>query len=104
MKESKLYYTPPKDKSFDELRHICTRYWKCFDDSHGYATNKIHHINNLKNIGGNFIEMVKMIHPVARIVIAEQLSIDCRNDISIRLESGGESELTDCFNIYTKKY
>jgi len=44
--------------------------------------------------------MVKMFHQLNWEVLAELLSLEVRNDISIRLNSGVESVETDFFNIW----
>ena len=97
---TKLYYTPPKDKYFDELKSACIKYWNTFDNTYGYATEKLNYINSLENVDGNFMVMVKMFHPLAWEVIAKLLSLETRNHISIRLEAGGDSLEADFFNIW----
>jgi hypothetical protein len=97
---TKLYYKSPKDSHFEELRSVCVRYWSTFDDTFGYATEKINQVKSFENNEGNFMTMVKMIHPLAWEVIAEVLSLETRNHISIRLEAGGDSLEADFFNIW----
>ena len=74
-KSVKLFYTPPREESFNELREVCIRFWNTFDDKFGYATEKIDRIKDLPNDGPNFVMMVQMIHPVAREVISKLLSL-----------------------------
>jgi hypothetical protein len=97
---TKLYYKSPKDRHFEELRSVCIRYWSTFDDTFGYATEKINQVKSFENNEGNFMTMVKMIHPLAWEVIAEVLSLETRNHVSIRLEAGGDSLEADFFNIW----
>ena len=89
-KSVKLFYTPPKDECFEELRTICIRFWRTFDEVE-YVEEKINRIKNLKNEGCNFVMMVQMIHAVSREVIAKALSLETRNEISMRLH-GWEKE------------
>ena len=100
--ETKIYYKPPKQEHFDDLKSACIRYWKTFDNDFGYAYEKIKTLESLENVGGNFMTMVKMFHPLAWEVIAEIISLGTRNDISMRLEDGGHSLETDFFNIWGK--
>ena len=95
-----LYTTPPKQKYFDELKLVCIRYWNTFDDTFGYATEKINEIKDLENVGSNFMTMVKMIHPLSWELLVTGLSKETRVHISLRLEAGGHSLETDFFNIW----
>ena len=44
-KSVKLFYTPPKDECFEELRTICIRFWRTFDEVE-YVDEKINRIKN----------------------------------------------------------
>jgi hypothetical protein len=100
--ETKIYYKPPKQEYFDDLKSSCIRYWKTFDNDFGYTDEKIKTLESLENVGGNFMTMVKMIHPLAWEVIAELVTLETRVHISVRLEDGGDSLETDFFNIWGK--
>ena len=100
--ETKIYYKPPKQEYFDDLKSACIRYFKTFDNDFGYVDEKIKTLESLENVGGNFMSMVKMIHPLAWELIAEIISLETRNEISMRLEDGGDSLETDFFNIWGK--
>jgi hypothetical protein len=99
-KSVKLFYTPPREESFNELREVCIRFWNTFDDKFGYATEKIDRIKDLPNDGPNFVMMVQMIHPVAREVISKLLSLETRNEISMRLYGWEKENEFDFFNIW----
>ena len=99
-KSVKLFYTPPREESFNELREVCIRFWNTFDDKFGYATEKIDRIKDLPNEGPNFVMMVQMIHPVAREVISKLLSLETRNEISMRLYGWEKENEFDFFNIW----
>ena len=98
-KSVELFYKPPKDECFEELRTICIRFWRSFDEVE-YVEEKINRINNLKNEGCNFVMMVQMIHPVSREVISKALSLDTRNEISMRLYGWEKENEFDFFNIW----
>jgi hypothetical protein len=100
--ETKIYYKPPGQECFDDLKSACIRYFKTFDNDFGYADEKIKTLESLENVGGNFMTMVKMIHPLAWEVITEVLTLETRVHISARLEDGGHSLETDFFNIWGK--
>jgi len=94
-----LFYKPPKDECFEELREFCIRLWRSFDEV-AYAEEKINRIKNLKNEGCNFVMMVQMIHPVSREVISKALSLETRNEISMRLYGWETENEFDFFNIW----
>jgi hypothetical protein len=102
MIDIKYYYKKPKDEYFNELKQLCIRFWQLQDDQFGYATEKIDRIKDLENDYSNYMMMIKMIHPLNWEVLAEHLSLETRNDISIRLNAGVESVETDFFNIWGK--
>ena len=84
MNTVELFYTPPKNEYFNELKEICIRFWRSFDEVE-YVDEKINRIKNLDNSGCNFVSMVQMIHPVSREIISKCLSLETRNEISMRL-------------------
>jgi hypothetical protein len=100
MIDIEYYYKQPKQEYFDELKSACITVWGVFDDQFGYATEKINSIKDLENNSTNYMMMVKMFHQLNWEVLAELLSLEVRNDISIRLNAGVESVETDFFNIW----
>lgn len=98
-KSVKLFYTPPKDECFDELRKICILFWRAFDEIE-YVEEKINKINGLKNEGSNFIGMVQMIHQNSREILSKHLSLETRNEISMRLYGWEKENEFDPFNIW----
>lgn len=102
MMKTKIYYKPPAQKHFDDLKSACIRYFKTFDNDFGYVDEKIKTLESLENVGGNFMTMVKMFHPLAWEVIAELVTLETRVHISARLEDGGHNLETDFFNIWGK--
>jgi hypothetical protein len=94
------YYKQPKQEYFDEVKSACIKFWGAFDNQFGYATEKINSIKDLENNSTNYMLMVKMFHQLNWEVLAELLSLEVRNDISIRLNAGVGSVETDFFNIW----
>ena len=94
-----LFYTPPKYECFEELRKICIRFWRTFDEVE-YVEEKINRLKNLKNEGCDFVMMVQMIHPVSRQFIAKSLSLETRNEISMRMYGWEVENEFDFFNIW----
>jgi hypothetical protein len=101
MNTVELFYKPPKDESFNELREVCIKFWNTFfSDDEDYRDEKIGRIMDLPNTGSNFISMVQMIHPVSHEVIAKSLSLETRNAISMRLHGWETEKEFDFFNIW----
>ena len=101
MTSEELFYKPPKDECFDELKKICIRFWEVnFKDETDYLNEKVNRICSLKNEGSNFSSMVQMIHPISRKVIANSLSLETRNEISMRIHGWGSDDEFDPFNIW----
>jgi hypothetical protein len=61
---------------------------------------KINRIKDLTNESCNFVMMIQMIHPVSRELIAKLLSLETRNEISMRLHGWGTENEFDFFNIW----
>lgn len=104
-KSVELFYTPPKDEYFEELKSICIRFWEVFPENRleqDYVKSKIDQIKNLKNEGSNFVMMVQMIHQNSRKVLAKCLSLETRNEISMRIYGFDDNEF-DSFNIWNVK-
>ena len=88
---SRLYYTPPTDKQFNELKEKAIEIWKTYDDTHGYASGKIDRIKDTKNIADNFMYMVAMFDIVNQAKLAMKLSEETRIAVRERMIEGGAS-------------
>ena len=109
-----LFYTPPKDEYFEELKSLCIRFWEVYEEFHlfseeaqrimnEYKQSKINQIKDLKNEGSNFSYMVQMIHQNTRGLLAKHLSLETRNEISMRLYGWEKENEIDPFNIWNIK-
>lgn len=54
----KLYYMPPTDEVFNEVKNSAIEIWREYDDTYGYASEKISQIKNISNVRDNFMFMV----------------------------------------------
>ena len=52
---TKLYYIPPEDKQFEEVKEKAIEIWNEYDNTYGYASEKVDRIKNIKNVDGNFM-------------------------------------------------
>lgn len=88
----KLYYTPPTDKQFDELKKGAMEIWLTYDNTYGYVDEKVQRILDIKNIKDNFMYMVAMFDAPNQRKLAEKLSKDTRLSVRERMIDGGQEE------------
>lgn len=98
---SKLYYTPPTQEQFDEVKAKCIEIWKAYDDTYLYATEKINKIKDLTNVGDNFMYMVAMFDNQNQGKLRRSISDGTRQAIYDRIKSGG---MPDQFNMFREDY
>ena len=89
---SKLYYTPPSDKCFEELKEKAIEIWKTYDDTYKYATGKINRIKDIKNIQDNFMYILAMFDHINQRKVISKLSNETKEAIRIRLIDGGNDK------------
>ena len=58
--QEQLFYTPPTDEAFNELKLEAIRLWQTYDDTYRYASEKINRIKDLPNVGSNFMSIWQM--------------------------------------------
>lgn len=54
------YYKAPPQEVFDEIKKESIRIWKTYDDTYGYATEKINRIEDMQNIKDNAYFIIAM--------------------------------------------
>ncbi len=54
------YYTAPSDEVFHTVKAEAIRQWKTYDDTYGYATEKIKQILPLQNVRDNAWSIIAM--------------------------------------------
>lgn len=89
---SKLYYTPPSDEIFNEVKTRAMELWHEVDtdnNKYGYASEKISRIKDIVNIGDNMMYMVAMFDQGNQSRLAEKLSQTARQEIKKRMLDGG---------------
>ena len=94
---SKLYYTPPSEECFEEVKEKVIEIWLGYDDTFGYATSKINPIKDMQNIQDNFMYLVAMFDSNNQRKLANKLSIESRKAIKERMIDGGQPPEYICF-------
>lgn len=84
-----LYYQPPTDEQFNELKAKAIEIWQTYDDTYGYATEKVDRIKDIKNVGDNFMYMVAMFDIQNQAKLSRKLSEETRLAVSQRMIAGG---------------
>jgi hypothetical protein len=82
-----LYYTPPPDEIFEEMKKLAIGIWSTYDDTYGYASKKINRIKHLDNELDNFMYIFAMFDPINQLRLVSQSSKSLFDEIKKRLES-----------------
>lgn len=89
---TKLYYTPPSEEAFTEVKEKAIEIWRGYDDTHGYPSEKIKRIKDIQNVGENFMYIVAMFDQDNQRNLARLLSEPTRKAIRERMIDGGHPE------------
>lgn len=90
---TELYYTPPEDDIFYEVRDEAIELWKEVDsdnDKYGYASSKINKIKDIENVSDNFMYIIAMFDDSNQRILADRLSTAARKAIRERMLDGGQ--------------
>lgn len=88
-----LYYTPPEDDIFNEVRDEAIELWKEIDsddDKYGYASSKIDKIKNIENVSDNLMYIVAMFDSSNQRLLSDRLSTAANRAIRERMLDGGQ--------------
>lgn len=66
--------TTPATRVFNEIRDGAIEIWKTYDDTYGYATEKIDRIKDLNNITDNALYIISMFDLFNQRKLYEKLS------------------------------
>ena len=87
----KLYYTPPTDEQFQELKEKAIEVWETYDNEYGYANGKVNAIKNIQNVSDNFMYMVAMFDIHNQEKLSNKLSNETKKEVRDRMIDGGNS-------------
>ncbi len=78
----KLYYTPPSDEIFNEIKQAAMTTWRVMhDDEYGYVTEKIDRIKDLQNVKDNYMYMIAMFDLSGRKYLLSMLTPEARQRV-----------------------
>jgi len=87
-----MYYTPPEEELFIELKEACVTLWETYDNTYGYVDEKVNRIKDLENVGDNFMYMFAMFDIINQNKILSRISDECSKALIDRLLDGGMTE------------
>lgn len=90
MNSAKLYYTPPSDECFENMKQCAIQVWKNYDDEYGYATGKINRIKDISNIEDNFMYILAMFDIVNQRKMGRLLEEKTKEEARARMIDGGQ--------------
>lgn len=89
---TRLYYTPPTNEIFNELKEAAIELWQTYDYEFGDATKKVNSIKDITNVQDNFMYMVAMFDMGNQRKLSALLSEETRKAIRERMIEGGNEE------------
>jgi hypothetical protein len=89
---TELYYTPPTQEIFNEVKEKAIEIWSKMGDEPSYSQEKIGAIKDIGNVQDNFMYMVAMFDIHNQRILAEKLSPETRLAIRERMIDGGNTE------------
>lgn len=84
-----LYYTPPSDECFNDLKTMAMTLWGLMGDEDTYRQEKIGRIKDIQNVGDNFMYMVAMFDNNNQCRLAGMLNPETRREVRERMIDGG---------------
>jgi len=72
------YNDAPSDEIFNEIKQASIEIWKTYDDTHGYASEKINHVNSITNIKDNWGTIVGMFDYINQGKLLDKLSPEAK--------------------------
>lgn len=100
-----LYYTPPPDDIFNEVKEASIQIWKEYDNTYGYVDEKVGRIEKMKNVGDSLMSIVAMFDITNQCILSSRLSGKSKKAIRDRLMArdilmadGNKNYILEIFN------
>lgn len=75
------YYDAPSDDVFNEIKKRAVDIWQTYDDTYGYATEKIEYVNSITNVKDNWGTIIGMFDQDNQRRLLAKLSPDAREKV-----------------------
>jgi hypothetical protein len=76
-----LGYKKPSEEVFEDIKRACIDKWNDLDNTQGYVTRRVKHINQFPNEGANVMTILNSLHPVNRAEVMPLLSDESKSYI-----------------------
>ena len=87
---TRLYYTPPPEECFDDMKQAAISLWSTMGDEPSYSQEKIGRIKDINNIEDNFMYIFAMFDYQNQKKL--KLTPDTIREVNRRLIEGGSPE------------
>ena len=88
MKKDDLYYEPPSNQVFEEMKRLAIEIWNTYSDEFGYRSEKVDKIKDLENAGDNFMYIFAMFDHINQSKLIASASSELKKEILDRLPDG----------------
>lgn len=88
------YYQTPTEQVFKEVKERAKKIWASYDDTYGYASEKIKRVESIENYGDNVMYIIAMFDHFNIIKLSKLLSDNTKKEIYERLKSVESPEAT----------
>lgn len=86
---AELYYTPPSDEIFAEVKKAAIEIWETYDNTYGYVDEKVGRIKDIGNVGDNVMYIVAMFDLSNQAKLGAKLSEEAKEAVRARMIDGG---------------
>lgn len=76
------YYTAPSDAVFEEIKARAIEIWQTYDDTYGYAAEKIERVKSITNVKDNWGFIVGMFDSPNQQKLLAKLSPEAREKVA----------------------
>lgn len=76
------YYTAPSDEVFNEIKERAIEIWQTYDDTYGYATEKIDQVKAITNVRDNWGFIIGMFDSQNQQKLLAKLSPGARDKVA----------------------
>lgn len=87
-----LYYKAPPQEAFEDMRRECVFQWGTHDNTYGYVDEKLSRIQDILNVGDNFMYMFAMFDMNGQRDVVSRLDEETKKEVRERLRAGGNDE------------
>lgn len=89
---TRLYYTPPSDEAFQEMKDAALAVWENYKNEPLYYAEKTTRIKDIQNVGDNFMYIFAMFDMNNQRKCADKLSPETKEAVRLRMRDGGNPD------------